>query len=520
MELFNACEYLLDRRVRAGDGERIALRIQGRSLTYTQLLREVSGAAAGLRDLGVRPEERVLLVLPDNSEFVIAFLAALRLGAIPLPLNPLLPGPDLAFAAADSRARVAVLSTHCASAAADLVEGAPELATLVMVGDGSVPQVADVSIHSWSDVTSGTIELAPYPTREDSPGFWLCTSGTTGRPKLAMHRHIDLKLTAEGFAQDVLELTAADRCFSVGPAFHAYGLGNSLTFPLSVGATSILEPKRPPTPRLVAEIIRSEQPTIFFSVPTHYAALLAAELPPETFSSVRLAVSAGEALPSELFARFLQRFGVEILDVVGSTELTHAYIASHPGRVRPGTSGTPVSGYQLRLEDDDGNEVPPGTPGHLSVAGASLATGYWCLTEATRTKFIGHWFRSGDMFTRSADGFFTYLGRSDDMLKVAGEWVSPAEVESVLVEHTGVLEAAVVGACDADGLLKPVAVIVPVQGLRIDPDVVLEFCRPRLAGFKRPRRVIVVDELPKTASGKIQRGKVRELAAVLPAAVG
>jgi benzoate-CoA ligase family protein len=520
MELFNACEYLLDRRVQAGDGERIALRVGGRSLTYGELLREVSRAAAGLRDLAVGPEDRVLLVLLDGSEFVTAFLAALRLGAIPLPLNPLLPGGDLALAAADSRARVAVLSSERAPVAADLVAGAPELDTLVVAGDDGPFEAVNIGVHRWDELLSGTDQLPAFKTWEDSPGFWLCTSGTTGRPKLAMHRHVDLRLTAEGYAQEVLGLTAADRCLSIAPMFHAYGLGNSLTFPLSVGATAVLEPTRPPTPELVAGLVRLEQPTLFFSVPTFYAALLAADLDPNSFASARLAVSAGEPLPAELYTRFLERFGIEILDGIGATELTHIYVSNRPGRVRPGTSGTPVGGYRVRLEDDDGRELVAGQIGQLAVAGDSMATGYWCRTRATRERFCGEWFRSGDMYARSSDGFYSYLGRSDDMLKVAGEWVSPAEVEAVLIEHPGVLEAAVVGASGADGLIKPVAFVVPVGGGELDADEVLEFCRPRLAGFKRPRRVVVIDELPKTVTGKIQRAKMRELAAESQAVVG
>jgi benzoate-CoA ligase len=331
-----------------------------------------------------------------------------------------------------------------------------------------------------------------------------------------MHRHVDVRLTAEGYAREVLQLSAADRCFSIAPLFHAYGLGNSLTFPLATGATAILEPTRPPTPKLVADIVRLEEPTVFFAVPTFYAALLAADLPDDTFAPLRLAVSAGEPLPAELYARFHDRFGVEIIDGIGSTELTHIYISNRPGRVVPGSSGTPVGGYRIRLEDDDGNEVLSDEPGHLSVAGASLATGYWCRTEATRERFRGDWFRTGDMYSRSADGYYTYLGRADDMLKVAGEWVSPAEVEGVLAEHPDVLEAAVVGET-VDGLTRPVAFVVRMPGRTIDEVELVEFCRVRLAGFKRPRRVVVTDDLPKTATGKIQRARIRDLAAPVQA---
>jgi len=491
---FNASEYLLDRRLIAGDGGRVAIRERDRSITYAQLLDRVGRASAGLRELGLRSEERVLLVMLDGLDFVATFLGAMRIGAVPLPLNPLLPVRDLAHAAVDSRARVAVVSGARAAIAEELREGAPELTQVVV------------------DVPEAGTDPGPFATWEDSPGFWLCTSGTTGRPKLAMHRHVDVRLTVEGYAREVLQLSAADRCFSIAPLFHAYGLGNSLTFPLAAGATAILEPTRPPTPKLVAEIVRLQKPTVFFAVPTFYAALLAANLPRSTFASLRLAVSAGEPLPAELYVRFHERFGVEILDGIGSTELTHIYISNRPGRVVPGSTGTPVGGYRIRLEDEDGNDVLPGEPGHLSVAGASLATGYWCRTDATRERFHGEWYRTGDMYSCSADGYYTYLGRADDMLKVAGEWVSPAEVEGVLAEHPDVLEAAVVGE-PVDALTRPVAFVVALPGRTIDEVELVEFCRARLAGFKRPRRVVLVDELPKTVTGKIQRALVRELAA-------
>jgi benzoate-CoA ligase family protein len=508
---FNASEYLLDRRVLAGGGRRVALRERGRSVSYAELLNRVGSAAGGLAALGVRPEERVLLVLLDGVEFVTTFLAAMRIGAIPLPLNPLLPGRDLALAAADARARVAVVAGARAELPGELVAGAPELADVVVAGDGSPDAVEGVRVHRFDDLLARGEDPGPFPTWDDSPGFWLCTSGTTGRPKLAMHRHVDLRHTADGYAQEVLRLDPTDICFSVAPLFHAYGLGNSLSFPLSVGATAVLEPARPPTPSRVAELVTRERPTVFFCVPTFYAALLAADLPADTFASVRTAVSAGEPLPAELYGRFMERFGVEILDGIGSTELTHIYISNRRGEVRAGTSGRPVGGYRVRVEDDEGNEVPVGTPGHLSVAGASLATGYWCKTDATRERFRGEWFVTGDMYERSADGCYTYLGRADDMLKVAGEWVSPTEVEGVLAEHPDVLEAAVVGE-PVEGLTRPVAYVVAAPERILDEDELLEFCRARLAGYKRPRRVVVVDGLPKTVTGKIQRALVRELA--------
>jgi benzoate-CoA ligase len=514
VEPFNVSEYLLDRRLAAGDGGRDALVAPGRSVTYEELHDLVCRIASGLRRLDVRPEERIALVLLDTVELAATFLALLRIGAIPVPLNSLLPGRDLGVTVAESRARVAVISGDREAVAAELVAGAPELERVIVAGGGDAPALEGVEVRSWNELAAADPAGGePYRTWDDSPGFWLCTSGTTGRPKLAMHRHADLRITAEGYAREVLDIRSEDRCFSVAPLFHAYGLGNALGFPLSVGATSILEPVRPPRPDRVAEVIQAEQPTLFFAVPTFYAALLAAELPRETFASVRHGVSAGEALPAELFTRFLDRFGVEILDGIGSTEMTHIYVSNRPGRCRPGSSGTVVGGYRVRLTDDAGDEVQRGTPGQLWVSGDSAATGYWCRSDATRQSFHGDWFRSGDMYVESEDGFYTYLGRADDMFKVGAEWVAPAEVEAVLIQHPDVLEVVVVGATRTDGLVEAVACVVPVAERTIDSEALAEHCRGRLAGFKRPRRVLVVDELPKTATGKIQRNVVRERAA-------
>ena len=495
MQPFNAARYLVERQVAEGNGQRTAIRVQGRSLSYVDLLEQVIRAAGGLSALGVRSEERVLLALPDGGDFVAAFLGAMWIGAVPLPLNPLLPARDLAVPMADSRARVAI-------AGIDL------------------PVVDGVAVSPYSSLTQGGDRAAPDETWEDSPGFWLCTSGTTGRPKLAMHRHVDLRLAAGGYAREVLAIGPDDRCLSVAPLFHAYGLGNSLAFPLSVGATAILEPTRPPTPARVAELIQAERPTLFFAVPTFYASLLAADLPGDTFSSVRTAVSAGEPLPGDLLRRFAERFGVEILDGIGSTEMTHIYISNRRGEARPGSSGRPVSGYDLRVVDDEGDDVPAGTPGHLLVRGASVATGYWCRAEDTRGAFQGEWFRSGDVYVRAADGWYSFLGRADDMFKVGGEWVAPAEVEAVLAEHPSVLEAVVVGGTRADGLLEPVAYVVPEPDGIVNEEELKTHVHHRLAGFKRPRRVVAAEQLPKTATGKVKRAVVRGWAAQRSGAPG
>jgi len=503
---FNASTWLLDRNVESGRGDHVAIRSQGESLTYADTLALVERMATGLRARGVRPEERVAMVMLDSPEFVATFLGAMRIGAIPVLTNPLLPGRDLAVIVADSRARHLVISADRAAVLDDLRAGCPEVTDVIVTGS-----------DEWSALIASDVDGAPYDTWRDSPGFWLCTSGTTGRPKLAMHTHGDLPDTCTTYADQVLGIGPDDRCFSVGPMFHAYGLGNSLTFPFSVGATTILEPTRPPTPQLVADIVRTEQPTLFFCIPTFYAALTNTPgevLPDDTFSSVRWAVSAAEALPAETFERFRSRFGVTILDGIGSTEMLHIFLSNTPDQQKPGTSGVAVPGYELRIVDlGTGDDCGDDEPGQLLVRGDSAALGYWSRSDQTRATFAGEWVRTGDRYVRDAEGFHTHLGRADDMLRVGGEWVSPVEVESTLIEHEQVLEAAVVGRPDEGGITRPIAFVIPAPDAPADTaalaDSLTSWCKERLAGYKRPKHYEIVAELPKTATGKIQRFKLR-----------
>ncbi len=389
---------------------------------------------------------------------------------------------------------------------AALESGAPDLAVAVHVGTVAGTRVPGTA---WSEVLAAGGDASIDATSSESPCFWLCTSGTTGRAKLAMHRHADVRTTCQGYASEVLGVAPEDRHLSVAPMFHAYGFGNSLTFPLSGGAQAILEPTRPPTPALVAGLMERHRPTLFFAVPTFYAAVLASDLPESTFSPLRQAVSAGEALPAELFTRFRERFGVEILDGIGSTEMTHIFISNRPGQVVPGASGTPVAGHRVRILDDEGTPAPVGAPGQLWVSGAAAATGYWCRGEELRRTFAGEWVATGDLYSVDGDGVYRHLGRRDDMLRVGSEWVSPAEVESVLLSYEAIAEAAVVGALGSDGLMRAVAFAVPRPGTALDVDEVLDRCRAALAGYKRPRRLLVVDTLPKTATGKVIRAELR-----------
>jgi len=507
-DLFNAGLYFLDRRVEAGDGGRTAVRCSGATVTYAQLLDLAAAFARGLRELGTRTGERVLFVCSDRTELLAGLLGAMRTGAVAVPVSTMLTGAELAKVVVDSGARVLVVSPEFTAAVGHAAAAATELCHVVTVGGAALDLPARLQVSSWEDLLAPGGD-AVVDSRADSPALWLYTSGTTGTPKAAMHRHENLRAVCQTYGRQVLGITRDDICFSVAKLFFAYGLGNSALFPLSVGASTVLEPRRP-SPVLAAEIVREHRPTLLFSGPTFFAALLTADLPPDTFAGVRLVPSAGEALPATLHRRFTERFGVEVLDGIGSTEALHIFLSNQPGAVRPGTSGRPVPGYDISLRDEAGVEVADGQPGALFVRGASLATGYWCRTDATRAVFQGEWLCTGDTYVRSADGWYTCLGRSGDLLKAGGIWVSPAEVEERLLQHPSVSEAAVVGVPDRDDLDKPVACVVAMPGTRIDPDELVAWCREGLAAFKRPRSVVVLDELPKTATGKVQRFRLRE----------
>lgn len=509
---FNAADHLVDRHVRDGDGDRTAVVAPDRTLSYAELADEVHRVAAGLRSVGVRPEERVLLCMADGVELLSAILGAMRIGAVPVPVSTMVTGPELATMLVDSRARVVGASAVFADAVRTAVDAAPEVTDVLLAGADRLDTRPGVTVHPWADVMRGTADA--YDTWPDSPALWLYTSGTTGAPKAAMHRHGSIRAVCDTYGAQVLGVRADDRCLSVPKLFFAYGLGNSAFFPLAAGATTVLEPARP-TPHGIAARVIAERPTLFFAVPTFYSALLASDvsdIAADTFASVRVAVSAGEPLPAALLGRFRDRFGVEIVDGLGTTEALHIFLSNRPGAVTPGSSGVAVPGYRVQLRDDAGLPIDDaGRPGHLFASGPSLATGYWCRDEVSRGVFHGEWLRTGDTYVRNADGTFTCLGRSDDMLKAGGIWVSPAEVEARLLEHPDVAEAVVVAAPDADGLDKPVACVVPTAGRAVDAAALVDFCRAGLAAFKRPRAVVEVVELPKTATGKIRRNVLREL---------
>jgi benzoate-CoA ligase family protein len=509
-DVFNTADYLVDRHLREGNGARTALVTPTRALTYEELSREVRQVAAGLRALGVRPEERVLMCMVDDVDLVTGILAAFHIGAVAVPASTMLTGPELGKLVADSRCRVMLGSTEFAPVVRAALQEAPEVEHAILTGEDGAGLPDHVSGGTWRqllDAGAGPDD-GPYATWPDSPALWLYTSGTTGTPKAAMHRHIDIKIVAENYGRRVLGIGPGDRCLSVAKLFFAYGIGNSLFFPLAAGATALLEPSRP-SPALFA----TRGATVLFGTPSFYGPLLAsADVPDDAFATVRVGVSAGEALPAPMYHGMLKRFGVEVLDGIGSTEMLHIFVSNRPGRVHPGSSGEPVPGYAVELRDVEGGVVDgDGTPGELHVRGESAAIGYWCRAETTRQVFLGDWVRTGDTYVRNADGTYTCMGRTGDLLKAGGIWVSPAEVEERLLAHPDVAEAAVVGAPDADGLDKPVACVVPRPGREVDPDALVAWCREGLAAFKRPRGVIGLPELPRTPTGKVRRNVLRAM---------
>ena len=507
---FNATDYLLDRHLRDGNGDRPAVVCGPDTLTYRQLAEATHRVAAGLRAVGVRPEERVMLCMADGVELLSGILGAMYLGAVPVPVSTMVTGTELAMMLADARARVLCASVEFLDAVRPAVLEAREVEHLFL--DGTA-EVAGPAVHEWGELHAEGELAAPYGTWADSPALWLYTSGTTGKPKGAMHRHGSVRDVAELYGRGVLGVGPGDRCLSVAKLFFAYGLGNSAFFPLAAGATAVLARARP-TPATISALAASTGPTLFFGVPTFYSALLNSDVPGDCFSSVRQGISAGEPLPPVLYSRFRERFGVEVLDGLGSTEALHIFLSNRPGRVRPGSSGTPVPGYRVELRDERGAPIETaGQAGDLFLSGPSVATGYWCRTEVTRQVFQGEWLRTGDTYVRNEDGTYTCLGRSNDMLKAGGIWVSPAEVEERLLEHPDVAEAAVVAGRDADGLDKPIACVVPVPGRALDQDALVRWCRDGLAAYKRPRAVVGLTELPKTATGKIRRNVLRDLVA-------
>ena len=505
---YNATAWLLDRHIVEERGARTAIRCAGSAQTYGELQGETFRAQHALDELGIAAGDRVVLVVNDEPAFPAWFLGAMRAGVLPVAVSTMLTPDDLAAIVADAGARAVVVSRAFADHLGRITTTATSVEHAVVIGGASGD--VGVPVHGWDDFDDRT-ELPTADTGPDSPAFWLYSSGTTGLPKGVVHRHASPQATAETYARGVLRVTEDDRCLSVAKLFFAYGLGNSLTFPFAVGATAILFTDRP-TPAGMVDLVETERPTLFFASPGFVASLLDTDTPADAFASVRATVTAGEALPAELHRRFTERFGHPVLDGIGSTEALHIFISNTLEAQHAGTSGWTVPGYEARLLDDAGDEVvAPETPGYLHVRGPSISSGYWERPEATAAAFLPDgWLRTGDVYTRGEDDTWTFLGRNNDMIKAGGIWVSPAEVESVLVEHPDVLEVAVVGERNEAGLEAVVAFVVPRAGREIDPGAIDAHCRSRMASFKRPRRIVIVDSLPRTATGKVRRFAFRE----------
>ena len=496
-ERYNAAQWFVGRHPAEGRGASLALVTDALQLTYAELDERVRRTAAALRAAGVHPGERVALLLGDSPELVLGFWGAIAAGAVAVPINTMLTPADHAAILDDCDPRLVVLDPA--------------------VGDAAGLHAPQRTLWDADELTRRAAAEAPLaeyaPTHRDDFCFFLYSSGTTGEPKGVVHLQHDMWVCAASYGEQVLGIRPDDRCFSVAKLFFAYGLGNAQYFPMHVGAAAVLYPERP-TPEAVFAQVRRHRPTLFFGVPTSYAQLLAAmDAGAEyDFSSVRLCVSAGEALPASLFERWKERTGTEILDGIGSTEICHIFLSNRAGAVRPGSSGTPVPGYRARLVDEHGRDVETGQIGDLLVSGDSLMALYWRKHEATKETLLGAWIRTGDKYACDGDGVYWHAGRTDDMLKAGGIWVSPVEIEATLISHPAVLECAVVGTPDANGLVKPHAFVVLREGVDAAgmEETLKAYVQEKLAKYKYPRRISLVDQLPKTATGKIRRFVLRQ----------
>jgi benzoate-CoA ligase family protein len=507
-ERFNAAAHFLDRHLAAGRGGRTAFRFHGRPITYAEVALRASRLGHALLARDVQMEQRVLLALPDRPEFAEAFWGAMKIGAVPVPVSDALPAEDLAFVLRDSRARAVIASDAAAVEVLKVRGGCPALQTVIVAGGRRRGALEYERL-----LERASPELAPADTSRDDVALWLYTSGSTGRPKAALHLHHDLVHAAELVGRGIFGLEPDDLVFSASKLHFAFGLGNSLYFPALVGAASILRPERPDA-EAILELVQAERPTVLFAVASVYRRLLQVAQAETRFdlSSLRLCVSSGEPLPSSIYHAWHQRFGHELLDVVGSTEALHDFIANRPGFSRAGSSGQLIPGFEARLVDEQGRPVAPGMVGQLLIKGDCTSPGYWNRHERTQATMLGDWLRTGDMFYEDTDGYFYFCGRTDDMLKVGGMWVAPAEVEAALGEHPAVLEVAVIGRGDADGLTKPHAYCVLREGVTASDALAVELregVRKRLGGYKSPRWVDFVTELPRTPTGKVQRFALR-----------
>ena len=510
-ERFNFAQHLIEQN--AGRASKLAFIDDRTILSYGDLAQRVRRCAAAILAMGVHREQRVLLLMPDCNDWPVSFLGALYAGVVPVAVNTLLTPDDYAFMLENSHAQAALVSgSLLPTLQAAMEKSAHDVRSIVVSQPKSQLPAGAFEFEAW--LSAQTPLVKPCNTAADDAAFWLYSSGSTGRPKGTVHAQASLYWTAELYAKPVLGLNENDITFSAAKLFFAYGLGNGLTFPLSVGATSVLMADRP-TPEACFERLKKHKPTVFFGAPTGYAGMLASPaLPAREDVCLRMCSSAGEALPREIGERFTSHFGAQIIDGLGSTEMLHVFISNRPGDVRYGSSGKPVAGYEVELRDEHGQPIKGnGQVGDLFIKGPSSALMYWANRAKSRETFQGAWTKSGDKYYRDADGYYVYAGRNDDMLKVSGQYVSPFEVESTLMEHEAVLEAAVIGVNDKDGLTRAKAFVVLKK-----PDLASEsmseslkaFVKAKLAPVKYPRIIEFVPDLPKTATGKIQRFRLRD----------
>ncbi len=514
-ERLNAAGVFVDVHVAEGRGAKPAILCGENTVTYDGLYQGVNRMGNALRELGVRMEERVAILLPDTPEWALAFFGSMKIGAVAVPLNTMLMSKDYEYLLNDCRARVLIVDPSLLGRVAEVRDKLKYLQHVLVAGDEVEGQLC---LRTVMQSSSPSLEAAD--TSKDDAAFWLYSSGTTGFPKGAVHLHHDMVVEADLYARQTIGLRESDVSFSVAKLFFAYGLGNGLYFPLRLGGTTALLPGRP-LPEAVFALIDKHQPTVFYSVPTSYAALLqtAEQTGRTSLGRVRMCVSAGEPLPKAIYDRWLERFGVEILDGIGSTEILHIFISNRPGKAKAGSTGQVVPGYQAKIVDENGKELPAGEVGTLMIKGDSIAAGYWNKHEATKETFCGQWINTHDKFMVDADGYYWYAGRTDDMMKVGGQAVWPTDVEGVLQGHPAVLESGVVGVGDQNGLIKPRAYVVLKDGYKPSEELARElqdFVKNNAAKHKYPRTVIFADTLPKTATGKVQRYKLRQMAADNP----